>query len=191
MGRWAPDARGRLQQAAMELYAERGYDRTTTADIAERAGLTERTYFRHFADKREVLFGGTGEVETAMLAAVTAAPADAAPIEAVAAGLDAVAHLLQSYGQDPRSRAAIVSGHADLRERELIKMAALAGSLTSSLRERGVGEPVATLTAEAGVTVFRVAFDRWVAEPAGPELPVVMAESLDQLRAVVAGHPRQ
>ncbi|KQS56965.1 TetR family transcriptional regulator [Geodermatophilus sp. Leaf369] len=184
MGRWAPDARGRLMQAAMELYVEHGYDRTTTADIAERAGLTERTYFRHFADKREVLFDSTGELEALVVAAVVAAPADEAPLPAVAAGLHAGGLLLDSFGADARRRAAVVTSHPELRERELQKMAALARAVAGALGERGVAEPAATLAAETGVTVFRLAFDRWAGDPAGPDLPRVITELLAQLRAV-------
>ena len=74
MGRWEPNARGRLEQAAMELYLERGFDQTTVAEIAERAGLTERTFFRHFADKREVLFAGAGALQELLVSAVAGAP---------------------------------------------------------------------------------------------------------------------
>ena len=75
MGRWEPDARGRLEQAALELFEERGYARTTVGDIASRAGLTERTFFRYFTDKREVLFSGSGAVESLMVESIAAAPA--------------------------------------------------------------------------------------------------------------------
>ncbi len=87
MSRWEPNARGRLEQAALELYVERGFEQTTVAEIAERAGLTERTFFRHFADKREVLFAGAGTLRELLVSAVAGAPASAAPIEAVAAAL--------------------------------------------------------------------------------------------------------
>src|SRR6266404_4289964 len=90
MGRWQPNARGRLEQAALELYGERGFENTTVAEIADRAGLTERTFFRYFADKREVLFGGAGRLDELLVGAVAAAPGSAPPIEAMAAGLEAV-----------------------------------------------------------------------------------------------------
>ena len=91
MGRWEPNARGRLEQAALELYGERGFEQTTVAEIAERAGLTERTFFRHFADKREVLFGGAGALQEFLVSTVASAPDSAAPIDAVAAALEAAA----------------------------------------------------------------------------------------------------
>jgi AcrR family transcriptional regulator len=187
MGRWAPDARGRLQQAAMELYTERGYDRTTTADIAERAGLSERTYFRHFPDKREVLFDSTGQLEQLVLAGVREAPADAAPLTAVAAGLDAGAQLLDSFGDDARARAAVVGSHPELAERELAKLSAMARAVGEALRERGIPDPAAALTAEAGVAVFRVAFEQWALDPARSRFPAVLTAALAELRTAVAG----
>src|SRR6266536_298069 len=104
MGRWEPDARGRLGQAALALYGERGFEQATVAEIAKRAGLTERTFFRHFADKREVLFAGSGDLQALMVSAVADAPATAAPIEAVAAGLEAAAALLQEGREFSRQR---------------------------------------------------------------------------------------
>jgi AcrR family transcriptional regulator len=187
MGRWAPDARGRLQQAAMELYTEHGYDGTTTADIAERAGLSERTYFRHFADKREVLFDSTGRLEQLVLAGVRDAPAGVTPLAAVAAGLEVGAQLLDSFGDDARARAAVVASHPELAERELAKLAGMARAVGEELRRRGVADPAAALTAEAGVAVFRVAFDQWAVDPARPSFPAVLVASLAELRAALAG----
>src|SRR5215217_8219895 len=91
MARWEPNAEGRLREAAMELFAERGYEQTTVADIAERAGLTSRTFFRYFADKREVLFSSKEAFEQPLVDALEAAPAGAPPMAAVAAALDAFA----------------------------------------------------------------------------------------------------
>src|SRR5271167_1317848 len=104
MGRWEPDARGRLELAAMDLYAERGFDQTTVAEIAARAGLTERTFFRYFADKREVLFGGAGALQELLVTAVAAAPADAAPLVVVGAAFEAAGALLQQRREFSRQR---------------------------------------------------------------------------------------
>jgi AcrR family transcriptional regulator len=186
MGRWEPDASGRLRHAAMELYVERGFDQTTVADIADRAGLTGRTFFRYFADKREVLFGGSEALQVAMVDALDAAPGTATPMEAVGAALDASAEMLGGHRDYSRQRQSVIAAHAELRERELIKMASLAGALTEGLHRRGVSEPDASLAAEAGIAVLRVAFARWVSEPADHELTVVMRESLAHLRAVTS-----
>src|SRR6266516_6807397 len=100
MARWEPDAAGRLREAAMALYAERGYDRTTVAEISDRAGVTARTFFRHFADKREVLFAGSEQLEQHMVAALTAAPASATPMEAVAAAVLSSAEFFDDLRRD-------------------------------------------------------------------------------------------
>src|SRR5690349_15711382 len=151
MTRWEPDARGRLAQAALELFDERGFEQTTVEDIAARAGLTKRTFFRYFADKREVLFGGGTEFRDAVVRGLAGAPADAAPIEAVTAGLAAAGTLLEDRRAFARRRQRVIAANAELQERELVKLASVAAALSSGLRERGVEEPEASVTAEAGV----------------------------------------
>ena len=185
MGRWEPDARGRLEQAALALYGERGFEQTTVAEIARRAGLTERTFFRYFADKREVLFWGAGALQEFLVSTVASAPESAAPIDAVAAALEAAgAQFFQGRREGARQRQAVIAANAELRERELIKLASLASALAGALRERGVTEPAASLAAEAGVAVFKIAFERWVSETSQADLPQLVRESLDELKAV-------
>jgi AcrR family transcriptional regulator len=187
MGRWEPDARGRLLKAALELYGERGFEQTTVAEIATRAGLTERTFFRHFADKREVLFAGAQALEDLIVSTVAKAPARLAPIDAAAAGIEAAGAAIQEGGDLPRQRAAIIAASAELQERELIKLASLSSALADALRRRGVSEPAASLSAEAAIAVFRIAFERWVDEIDDQNLPRLIRDSLDALRAVTAG----
>jgi AcrR family transcriptional regulator len=187
MVRWEPDARGRLGQAAFELFTERGFEQVTVAEIAERAGLTERTFFRYFADKREVLFAGTDGFQELFVSGVGSAPDSAAPIDAVAGALYAAAAMFAAHEDGVRRRAAIIAAHPDLRERELIKLATVAAAVADALRRRGVGDPAASLTAEAGLAVFRIAFTSWIGAPEGPDLAQLISESLDELRAVTAG----
>jgi AcrR family transcriptional regulator len=187
MVRWAPDARGRLGQAAFELFTERGFEQVTVAEIAERAGLTERTFFRYFADKREVLFAGADGFQELWVSTVAAAPDGAAPMDAVAAALYAAAGMFTAHPDGVRRRSAIIAAHPDLRERELIKLVTVAAAVADALRARGVAEPAASLSAEAGMAVFRIAFERWVAVPDGPDLPQLIGESLDELKVVAAG----
>ncbi len=187
MARWQPDSRGRLEQAALALFGERGFENTTVAEIAAGAGLTERTFFRYFADKREVLFSGAGVLQELLVNAVASAPPSAAPIDAVAAALAAAGALLQERREMARKRQAVIIANAELRERELIKLASLASALADALRRRGVTEPAASLTAEAGIAVFKVAFERWVDESNELGLPVLIRESLDALRVVAGG----
>ncbi|MCW1098801.1 MULTISPECIES: TetR/AcrR family transcriptional regulator [Streptomyces] len=186
MGRWEPNARGRLEQAALELYVERGYEQTPVAEITKRAGLTERTFFRHFADKREVLFAGSGRLEELCVGAVAAAPPTASPMEAVAAALDAAAGAFEERGDLVGLRQGVIDANAELRERELIKLASLSGALADALRGRGVAEPAAELTAESAIAVLKVAFRRWI--DGGRERPLrpLLAECFDVLRALSA-----
>jgi AcrR family transcriptional regulator len=187
MGRWEPNARGRLVQAAFALYGERGFEQTTVAEIAERAGLTERTFFRHFADKREVLFAGADTLRELLVSTVAKVPESLAPIDAAAAGLEAAGALIQDGGELALQRQTIITASTELQERELIKLASLAAALAEALRRRGVNDPAASLTAEAGIAVFRVAFERWAEKPNEQDLPRLIRESLDELKAITAG----
>jgi AcrR family transcriptional regulator len=187
MGRWEPNAPGRLVQAAMDLYGERGFDQTTVAEIAERAGLTERTFFRHFADKREVLFWGAGLLQDVLVNAVDEAPASKPAIDAVGVALEAAAAALQERPDFARRRQAIIAANTELQERELIKMATLSAALADALGRRGVQEPAASLTAEVGIAVFKVAFERWIADTDAQSFAQVIRASLDEVKVVAGG----
>jgi AcrR family transcriptional regulator len=186
MGRWQPDARGRLMQAALTLFEERGFDETTVADIAEHAGLTKRTFFRYFADKREVLFSGAAALEELLVTALAEAPASATPLEAVTAALSTAATMFEERREFAARRQQIIAANPELQERELIKLASLADAMAQALRARGVGDPAAILTAEAGTTVFRVAFERWVDPACRRSLQQSIGESMADLRAATA-----
>src|ERR1700716_1116319 len=160
MTRWEPNARGRLEQAALDLYGERGFEDTTVAEIAARAGLTERTFFRHFADKREVLFGGAVELQEFLVKTLASTPDSATPIDAVVAAFEAAGALLQERSDYAWQRQAVIAANAERQERELITLAALASAMTDTLRQRGVRDPAASLAAEAGIAVFKIAFER-------------------------------
>ncbi len=188
MGRWEPDSRGRLQEAALALYSERGFDQTTAAQIAERAGVSERTFFRHFADKREVLFGGSALLGERIVAGVAGAPADDGPFTAVSRGLDAAAAMLGEFRRDlSRQRQGVIATNPELRERELAKLADYAEAVAAALRQRGVSEPQASLAADAGMTVLRVAVERWAGTDDGRDLTAIMRDSIAELRALTAG----
>ena len=188
MARWESDSRGRLEEAALALYAERGFEQTTVAEIAARAGLTERTYFRHFADKREVLFWGAGELQERIVSAVADAPATAAPLDVLATALETAAGTIFRGRRDhSRQRQAVVAAHTGLQERELIKLATLAAAVADALHQRGTSEPTATLAAETGITVFKVAFGRWLSDDNQHELALHIHELFAELKAVTAG----
>jgi AcrR family transcriptional regulator len=187
MSRWEPDGRGRLEQAALALYTERGFDNTTVAEIAQRAGVTERTFFRHFADKREVLFAGAGALQDLLVRTVANAPASLAPIEAAAAALEAAGVVFQERRAAVRQRAAIIASTPELRERELIKLASLSAALAETFRQRGLRDPAASLTAEVATAVFRIAFERWIEDTNDRTFAQLVHESLDQLKALTTG----
>jgi AcrR family transcriptional regulator len=163
MGRWEPNARDRLARSALELFLERGFENATAAEIAERAGLAKSTFFRHFADKAEVLFGGQDALNRLLADAILSAPAAATPIEALGAALDAAATV---FGLERRTwvrqRRAIIAGNSDLRERETLKAAALTAVMADALRQRGVRDPAASLAAQLGGLAFRNTHARWV-----------------------------
>ena len=187
MSRWSPDSRGRLERAAYDLFLEQGYERTTVADIAKRAGLTERTFFRQYADKREVLFGGGLALQDAMLAALDAAPLVVSTIDAVQLAVEAIAGMMHGRRELARERNAIVAAHADLQERERTKRATLTAELASGLQRRGVVEPQASLAAAMGIAVFFVQFACWLDDPAAREFVELVREGFAELKAVAAG----
>lgn len=189
MVRWQPNARGRLEQAALELYAERGFDRTAVAEIAERAGLTERTFFRHFADKREVLFWGQTAMTELMVATIAEAPDSATPIDAVGMALTAVGETFEGRRDQVRRRQAVIAANPGLQERELMKLASLAGALTAALCDRGVPDTTARLAAESGVTVFKIAFERWLDSGQPDDLPRIIQDLLAELTTLTGHRP--
>ena len=184
MTRWQPDSRGRLEVAALELYLEQGFDNTTVAEIAERAGLTERTFFRHFADKREVLFPGGATFQNYVTEGAASAPLDVGPLDAAFAGLQAVSGFLQERRPFSLKRQKIISANAELQERELIKLQALSTALADTLRTREVGDPTAGLVAEVAVALFKTSFEAWVSPENSRTLTQVLDESLKELRSI-------
>ena len=165
MGRWEPNARERLERAALALFVEHGYDATTVAQIADRAGLTKSTFFRHFADKREVLFGGQDMLAELFSDAVLTAPPSATTAGCLAAALEsaaAVAFTPDRHDLAPQRRA-VIAANSELQERQLLKRARLASAMADALRVRGADDTTARLAAEMGVLAFSTAYARWAA----------------------------
>jgi AcrR family transcriptional regulator len=163
MARWAPGARGRLQAAAFDLFTEKGYEQTTVGDIAARAGVTERTFYRYFADRREVFFDGAQDLQDYLVRTVEAADIDAGPLDAITGALyRAAGEIFAARSAMARRRQRLIDANPELHERELAKMSRLATALTAALRSRGVEELPASVAAETGVALFRVAFAQWV-----------------------------
>jgi AcrR family transcriptional regulator len=189
MARWEPGARERLVVAAVDLFAEQGYDATTVAQIAERAGVTKSTFFRHFPDKRELLVAGQDALRRLLAEGIAEAPAEASPLEAVAAGLERAASSMGPLNHElgPRLKAAIAAS-AELQERDALKSVSLAAAMTTALTARGVPGPTAELAAELGLLAFKRAFAEWSEgdHSTGEELGRLAVTALDQLRAAGA-----
>ena len=186
MGRWEPDAQGRLQQAAMALFRERGYAEVTVAEIADRAGLTKRTFFNHFADKREVLFAGAKDFEASIVKHLTQARDDLAPIDAATAALTRSSLELAQYSDYARIRRDLIASSPELQERDLIKMTSLASAIAEALRQRHVPPRTATLTAQAAVAVFTTAYGDWL-DDSTADFGTLMQRSLAEFRQAVGG----
>ena len=173
----------------MELFEERGYETTTVEEIAARAGLTERTFFRYFADKREVLFSGSKNLERNIIDCIEGAPEEAGPFDIVTAAVEAAGRALQEHREMRfvRARYSLVTKHPEIHERELIKLASLAVAVTKALHARGVSEPAASLAAEAGIAVFKIGFERWVTEKKPLGLHAHIRAAAAALRVVAVG----
>ncbi|GAA2752568.1 TetR/AcrR family transcriptional regulator [Amnibacterium kyonggiense] len=189
MGRWEPGARERLVLAAVDLFHEQGYDETTVAQIAERAGVTRSTFFRHFPDKRDVLVAGQAALSALLAEGIAAAPVDAGPLDAVAEGLRRAAEVYGPMSREIAPRIeAVVSASAELRDRNAQKAVGLAAAMEDALVARGTAPVVARLAAELGVLAHHRAFERWAGEP--DATPDAMArysvDALDELRAAAA-----
>jgi AcrR family transcriptional regulator len=183
MARWEPGARERLQAAALELFATRGFEQTTAAEIAQSVGLTERTFFRHFSDKREVLFYGQEQFLQAFADGMDAAPPDAAPLEVVASALREAASFFPDERRPySRMRQSVIDQNPALQEREQHKLAGLAAAVAAALRARGVGEPAATLAAQSGATVFGIAFAQWIGDGETRSLAEIASGVLRELQ---------
>jgi AcrR family transcriptional regulator len=185
MPRWDADAEGRLLKAAMELFVDRGYDQVTVAEIAERAGLKKRSFFRYFADKREVLFGGAAAFEQTVVTGVLQAPEAIQPLDAVVTSLAAAGAELTSWGEPVRLRQQVIASSPELRERELIKLASLTAQVADALTRRGVEELTASLTAQAGMAAFTTAFELWAKSADAPNFHELIHDSLTRLRAAI------
>ncbi|ATE55932.1 MULTISPECIES: TetR family transcriptional regulator [Actinosynnema] len=186
MARWKPGTPDRLQEAALELFATRGFEQTTAQEIAQAVGLTERTFFRHFSDKREVLFHRQDEFTDTFRAGIALAPPDAPPIAVIASALRSSADFFPDEARPwSRRRHEVISGCPALREREQHKLVVLAGVLADELRARGVDATRAALAARTGAAVFQTTFELWLAEGEERGLDVIAVEVLAQLREVL------
>jgi AcrR family transcriptional regulator len=191
MSRWEPNTRARLERASLDLFTERGYDATTVAEITERAGLTKRTFFRYFADKREVLFGGQEILSRLLIDGITGAPGTATPFDVITAALEALTPAFPPERLDlVRQRQAIVAAHQDLRERELLKGTTLTAAMADGFRQRGLAEPVVNVAAQLGSLALSMTFARWVASTDDEKFADLARDVVAELRTAAAALDR-
>ena len=182
MARWAANPRERLARAALDLFVERSYDTTTVTDIAARAGLTKSTFFRHFTDKRDVLFGGQDDMIATLTTSVAAAPPGQTPLTCVMALLDALgAYFPPEQRALVVMRSTVIRGDPELRERELLKRAQLVTAIEDALRSRGLDDLTARLTATIGMLAFEIGYDRWAATANEETLTSHAMQALNEL----------
>jgi len=187
MPRWEPNGQERLVRAALDLFTEQGYDNTTVAEIAERAGLTKSTFFRHFTDKREVLFASQDILCELFADGTATAPASATPLEAVAGGLAAAATAFPPSQRDlGLQRRAVIAANPGLQERQSLKRTGFAAAMTKALQERGVADPTASLAAELGVLAFKHAHARWADPIDHQPFDELARQALQELQLVSA-----
>jgi AcrR family transcriptional regulator len=189
MVRWQPDGRGRLQEAAIRLFIERGYDDVTVADIADRAGLTKRSFFNHFADKREVMFASADALQASVLAALAEAGGDLDPLDATVQAFIRAAAPIEDYPELARARRALIDSSPDLQERDLMKMAAMTAAVAGALVHRGVSPRDSIFVSQAATTVFMTAVDEWAREPERG-LAASIRGALHDLRAALGSGDR-
>ena len=189
MARWKPGARERLVIAAVDLFTEQGYDATTVAQIAERAGVTRSTFFRYFPDKRDVLMAGQQTLSRLLAEGIAEAPRDASPLEAVAAGLGRVSAAMGPMNRElgPRMKAAVAAS-SELQEREALKSVGLAAAMATALIARGVPDTTAQLAAELGLLAFKRGYAQWSEgdRDADNDLAYYTLPALNELRAATA-----
>lgn len=189
MSRWSPEARNRLQAAALELFAERGYTETTVAAVAERAGLTERTFFRYFTDKKEVLFA-EDPLGALVVAAITASAGPSA-LDLAVDGFRAAAAYLQADAPQVRRRAAVIAVTPELQEREMLKMSRWTAMVTETLQADQVEPRAARIAAEVSTALFRIAYDMWIDGSEVMGLVTLLDELLGVLQSVSETVPRR
>lgn len=189
MPRWEPGVRERLVVAAVDLFTEQGYDQTTVAQIANRAGVTKSTFFRYFPDKRELLVAGQETLSRLLAEGIAEAPAGATPLEAVAAGLRRASGEMTAFNRElgPRLKAAVAAS-AELQERDALKSVGLAVAMADALKARGVPDPTALVAAELGVLAFKRGYAEWTAldRDVGTDLATYTSRVLDDLRTASA-----
>ncbi|WP_446742079.1 TetR/AcrR family transcriptional regulator [Silvibacterium acidisoli] len=161
MPRNGEEVRKRLQWAALELFRERGYEQTTAAEIAAKAGVTERTFFRHFPDKREVLFDGEAAFSEALMIAIHNAPEELGPWDTLHFAFNRVKHVFVENRPFTEPRRHVIASDPALQERAAAKTRSLIAAVASALCKRGLTAPQANLAAQMGMATLSHGVAAW------------------------------
>jgi len=187
MARWDAQAEERLRTAAIELFLELGYENVTVAQIADRAGLTRRTFSRYFTDKRDVLFAGSERLPGLLAGALSRADPELTPFEALLTAMADVGAVLGAHvASHAVQRRDVIARSPELQERGRTKFADVADALATGLVQRGCQVANATLLADVGVAIFRTGFRRWVDNPDRDDLAVCLRQAGAELVDAIA-----
>ena len=176
-----------MMRGALELFTEQGFEKTTALEVAQRAGVTERTFYRHFTDKREVLFSASGDLQDAIIAAIDSAPASQDALGMVVAAMEIGVAPLEGNRPYSLARARVITENASLQERELLKLHTLAGAASVALRARGVAPLAADVAAETAVTMFKIGFETWIADDSSGTFAQCIRRAFTELRSLAQG----
>jgi AcrR family transcriptional regulator len=182
MPRWEVGSEERLKEAAMELFEEQGFENTSTIQIAGLAGVTNRTFFRYFFDKPEVLFSDSERLRAALVEGIRSAPSTLTPLETVAHALAEFDWRSLGSRESQRRRRAVIDSSPGLLERDLIKQHTMAQDFVEALLERGVDADIARLATGVGICVFTTAYDQWIHADAD----IALSEISESVRATLA-----
>jgi len=171
-------------RSALELFTEQGFEKTTTLEVAERAGVTERTFYRYFSDKREVLFNASNELQSVIIAAIDAAPPSTDVLETVVTAMEAGAAVLEENRSYSQARAKVIAANPSLQERELLKFSTMSAATSAALRAKGVSPLAAAISAESGATIFKIAFETWIGDDSAGTFAHCIRTTYNELRAL-------
>ena len=173
----------------MELFDEQGFQNTSAVQIAKRARVTTRTFFRYFPDKQAILFVDAERLGAELVQGILDATDVAQPLQTVMRALAGFDWLSLGSRESQRQRDAMVASNPDLLERELIKQQQLADAFSSALHQRGVEPPIGELAARVGIQVFRTAYRQWLAADNDADLTMTIDTAMSILATIVPTSP--
>jgi AcrR family transcriptional regulator len=185
MPRWEQGSAERMKQAAMELFEEQGFEATSAVQIAERARVTTRTFFRYFPDKDEILFADADVLNEALVQELLRTPDLTQPLQAVVRTLTGYDWEKLGSREVLRRRSLMITSNPRLLERDLIKQHQMADGFRQALCERGIDPDIADLAASTGSQIFRTAYRKWLESNDNTDLTAITETVLSLLATIV------